>query len=298
MESVVVGRNFTVGERARLFAALVPMFGLTGFGLQNSADYVAEKMGLEPGGALYITLKYGLIDGLLASLPMDAEIGVGTRLAPIGAIFDTYKNISEGKFLEVVGGPSGQITGGLWNAFANTASSLFYGHSSTLTEDVIQILRTPSGVDNVAKAVGIFNNGIYRSKTGTMLEYEMSVGDGITALLGFTPLEVVENYARMDSLFTSEKKFSTFRKEVNRDAAFIFQLMEGDANDIDKALTLMTELHERISFSGFSQSQMQSLRRSTRTALEGNWSKIQANLIEQDKIYGLQAVQNILKGSE
>ena len=298
MEAVVVGRNFTVGERARLFAALVPMFGLTGFGLQTSADYVAEKIGLEPGGALYITLKYGLIDGLLSSLPIDSEIGVGTRLAPIGAIFDTYKNISEGKFLEVVGGPSGQITGGLWNAFANTASSLFYGHSSTLTEDVIQILRTPSGVDNVAKAVGIFNNGIYRSKTGTMLEYEMSVGDGITALLGFTPLEVVENYARMDNLFTSEKKFATFRKEVNRDAAFIFQLMEGDANDIEKALTLMTELHERISFSGFSQSQMQSLRRSTRTSLEGNWSKIQANLIEQEKIYGLQAVQNILKGSE
>jgi hypothetical protein len=298
MEAVVIGRNFTAGERARLFGALVPMFGLTGFGLTNAADYVGEKLGLEPGGALYTTLKYGLIDGMISALPMEAQIGVGTRLAPIGALLDTYKNISEGKFLEVVGGPSGQITTGLWDAFANTASSLFYGHSSTLTEDVIQILRTPSGIDNVAKAMGIFNNGIYRSKTGTMLDYEMSVGDGITALLGFTPLEVVENYSRLDKVFTSDKKFTTFRKEVNKEAEFIFTLMEGDANDVDKAISLMQELHERISFSGFSQSQMQSLRRSARNRMETNWQKIQNNLIVQDKMYALQAARNILKGSE
>ena len=298
MESVIVGRNFTAGERARLFASLVPMFGLTGFGLTNAADYVGEKLGIEPGGALYVTLKYGLIDGMIAALPMEAEIGVGTRLAPIGALLDTYKNLTEGKFLEVAGGPSGQIAGGLWNAFANTASSLFYGHSATLTEDVIQVLRTPSGIDNVAKAYGIFNNGIYRSKTGTMLDYEMSVGDGITALLGFTPLQVVENYSRMDGLFTSDKKFSAFRKEVNKDAEYIFTLMEGDANDVDKAITLMQELHERISFSGFSQSQMSSLRRSTRNRMESSWNKIQRNLITQEKMYALQAARNILKGNE
>jgi hypothetical protein len=298
MEAVVVGRNFTAGERARLFGALVPMFGLTGFGLTNAADYVGEKLGLEPGGALYTTLKYGLIDGMISALPMEAQIGVGTRLAPIGALLDTYKNLSEGKFLEVVGGPSGQITAGLWDAFANTASSLFYGHSTTLTEDAIQVLRTPSGIDNIAKAIGIFNNGIYRSKTGTMLDYEMSIGDGITALLGFTPLEVVENYARLDKVFSSDKKFSTFRKEVNKEAEFIFTLMEGDANDVDKAISLMQELHERISFSGFSQSQMQSLRRSARSRMETNWQKIQDNLITQDKMYALQAARNILKGSE
>ena len=274
------------------------MFGLTGFGFTNAADYVAEKLGFEPGGALYTTLKYGFIDGMIAALPMDAEIGVGTRLAPIGALLDTYKNLTEGKFLEVAGGPSGQIAGGLWNAFANTASSLFYGHSATLTEDVIQVLRTPSGIDNVAKAYGIFNNGIYRSKTGTMLDYEMSIADGITALLGFTPLEVVENYSRMDAMFTSDKKFSAFRKEVNKDAEYIFTLMEGDANDVDKAITLMQELHERISFSGFSQSQMASLRRSARNRMESSWNKIQENLITQDKMYALQAARNILKGSE
>lgn len=297
MEAVTVGRNFTAAERARLATVLVPMFGMTGFGLTNSADYVAEKMGIEPDSSLYIAIKYGAIDAVLAALPGDTEIGVGTRLAPIGAFFDVYKNITEGKFLEVIGGPSGSIAGGLYNSVGSALTTLFTGQTASLTEDVIALLRVPSGIDNVAKAMGIFNNGVYRSKTGIALPYEMSVGDGIVALTGFTPLEVVENYSRKDDMFTSNKKFTDFRKEVNRDAQYIFQLMKGDEKDIEKAIRLMEELHVRITFSGFSQSQMESLRRSARTTLESDWAKIQQNLIDQENLYGLRAFQAITQGS-
>ena len=97
---------------------------------------------------------------------------------------------------------------------------------------------------------------------------------------------------------TSNKKFSDFRKEVNRDAEYIFALMEGDRGDVEKAIQLMQELHERISFSGFSSTQTNQLRRSARSSIEKNWSKIQNNLIEQDKLYALQATRSILKGTE
>lgn len=298
MEAVLVGRDFTAAERTRLFTMMVPFFGMTGFGVTSAADYVGEKLGIAPDSNWYTFIKYGAIDSLLAALPGDTEIGVGGRLAPVGAIMDTYKNISEGKFLEVAFGPSGQIGGGLYTAVTNAAASLFYGQSATLTEDAIKILRTPSGVDNVAKAIGIFNNGIYRSKTGTALPYEMSVGDGITALTGFTPLEVVEHYSRTTDLFASDKKFGDFRKEVNKDAEYIFSLLEnGKADDTQTAIQLMEELHERISFSGFSISQMNSLRRSARTKLESSWSKIQDNLIKNDNLYGLEASKAILQGN-
>jgi hypothetical protein len=126
----------------------------------------------------------------------------------------------------------------------------------------------------------------------------MSVGDGITALTGFTPLEVVEHYSRTTDLFASDKKFGDFRKEVNKDAEYIFSLLEnGNAEDTQTAIQLMEELHERISFSGFSISQMNSLRRSARTKLESSWSKIQDNLIKNDNLYGLQAAQAILQGN-
>ena len=74
--------------------------------------------------------------------------------------------------------------------------------------------------------------------------------------------------------------------------------MTGDRSDIDKAIQLMTELHERIALSGFSSSDMTTLRKSTGNSLEKSWSKIQTNLIEQDKLYALRAAQSILKGVE
>ncbi len=298
MEQIFVGRNFTKAERARLFVALAPMYGLTGFGMTSAADYLAEKMGLAPDGSLYIALKYGMLDALVDVLPGDVEIGLGQRLAPVGAITDTYKKIFEEATITALGGPSGEIVGGISSAVLDSLSSLRHGHTATLTDDVVKILRQPSGLDNIAKAIGIFNNGVYRSKNGISLESEMSVGDGIVALTGFTPLEVVENYGRLGSIYNSNRKFTDFRKEVNRDAERIFDLMRGDRADVERAITLMNELHERISFSGFSASQTASLRRSATQSLEKNWQKIQNNLIEQDKLYALQATRSILKGTE
>ena len=298
MESIFVGRNFSKAERARLFVALAPMYGLTGFGLTNAADYVGEKLGIAPDSDLYITMKYGMLDGLVATLGGDVEIGLGQRLAPVGALTDTYKKIFQEETITALGGPSGEIAGGVFSAAWGAITALVHGQTATLTEESIKLLRQPSGLDNIAKAYGIFNNGVYRSKNGIELESEMTVGDGIVALTGFTPLEVVENYTRLNKIYTSGKKFSTFRKEVNRDAERIFTLMEGDRGDVDLAIQLMTELHERIAFSGFSASQMASLRKSTGTSLEKSWQKIQNNLIEQDKLYALQAARSILKGTE
>jgi hypothetical protein len=295
-EAVFVGRNFTKGERARLAAILLPFYGLAGFGASSAADYIAEKTGLvEPGSAFYIGIKNGVLDGLFAALGTD--ISVGQRLAPAGAFFDVYKNLTEGKFLEVIGGPSGEIARGLYESVMSAASSLRTGQTASLTEDVIQILRTPSGVDNVAKAIGIFNNGIYRSKTGVALPFEMTVSEGVTALLGFAPQRVTEFYNRKSDMFTDAKKLGTFRKDVNRDAERIFQLLEGDTNDIDQAIRLFEELNVRITFSGFSQTDQLSLRKSATSKLESEWFKLQDHLIRQDNMYGLQAMQSIFNGS-
>jgi hypothetical protein len=295
-EAVFVGRNFTKWERVRLASILLPFYGLSGFGAASAADYIAEKTGLiEPGGALYMGLKNGVLDGVFSALGVD--LSVGQRLAPAGAFFDLAKNISEGKFLEVIGGPSGEITRGAYESVLSALTALRTGQTASLTEDVIQILRTPSGIDNVAKAIGIFNNGIYRSKTGVALPFEMTVSEGVTALLGFAPQRVTEFYNRKSDMFTDTKKLGTFRKEVNRDAERIFQLLEGDSNDIDQAIRLFEELNVRITFSGFSLTDQLSLRKSATSKLESEWLKLQDHLIRQDNMYGLQAMQSIFQGS-
>jgi hypothetical protein len=98
-------------------------------------------------------------------------------------------------------------------------------------------------------------------------------------------------------MFTDAKKLGTFRKDVNRDAERIFQLLKGDNNDIDQAIRLMEELQVRITFSGFSQTQMASLRKSATSKLESDWLKIQEHLINQDNLYGLRAAESIFQGS-
>ena len=298
MEQIFVGRNFTKAERARLFTVLMPMYGLTGFGLEKAADYVGEKLGIAPDGNLYIGLKYGMIDGLVAELGGDVEVGFGQRLAPVGAITDTYKKIFQEDVASAALGPSGEILGGITSAVYSGITALLHGQTATATDDAMKLLRQPSGLDNIAKAIGIWKNGIYRSKNGIQLESEMTIGDALMSLGGFTPLEIVENYSRLNTKYTSGKKFNKFRKEVNRDAERIFSLMTGNTEDIDKAIQLMTELHERISFSPFSSNDQAILRKSTGNSLEKNWSKIQNNLIEQDKLYALRAAQSILKGVE
>lgn len=295
-EAVFVGRGLSAAERRRLATVLIPFYGLSGFGAGVTADYLAEKFDLEPGGSAYTALKSGVMDGLFAEANIPVKLG--ERLAPVGAFLDVYKNLTEGQFLTVVGGPSGEITQGLFNATANALTSLFTGQTYTLTEDAIQVLRTPSGIDNVFKAVGIFNNGIYRSKKGIAVPFEMTTSEGIAALMGFTPDRVVEFYNRKTDLFNDTKALADFRKDVNRDAEFIFSLLKGDAKDIERAIGLARELEIRISFSGFSQTQMASLRKSAQTMSESDWVRIQENLIAQDNLYGLRAANEIFEGNK
>jgi hypothetical protein len=125
----------------------------------------------------------------------------------------------------------------------------------------------------------------------------MTVSEGVTALLGFAPQRVTEFYNRKTDMFADTKKLGTFRKDVNRDAERIFQLLEGDTNDIDQAIRLFEELNVRITFSGFSQTDQLSLRKSATSKLESEWFKLQDHLIRQDNMYGLQAMQSIFNGS-
>jgi len=173
MEAVVLGRGFTKTERTRMAAALFPMYGMTGMGLESASDWATEAFGVEDPET-YIAMKYGVIDWLVAEFT-PIETAVASRLAPITAFTDLYDKVigGEASFLEMLGGPSGQITSGILTQFWATMSELYNGHTVSLTQDALNILRQPSGLDNIAKGWGILNNGIYRSKTGSTLPTEL-----------------------------------------------------------------------------------------------------------------------------
>jgi len=295
-EAVFVGRNLTKMERFRLFSILGPMYGLAGFGFQNSADYIGEKLGWEPGSSAYIGLKYGFLDAMSHAMAgPEGAIALGQRLAPIGAFVDTYKKIFEEETYSALGGPSGEITIGIVGAFFDAFDNLRNGHTVAMTEDLVKVLRQPSALNNYAKAIGIFNNGQYRSKSGIAVGPEMGTSQAIIAAAGFNPLQVQEFYNAKTKLFNSQREFSAFRKEVNTDAENAFRLI--DAGD-PRGLELLNEIHAKIATSGFSFRDQMSLRRSASSRLESEWIRIQQKLLRQDRIYLLRALEKTLYPKE
>ena len=270
-----------------MFAILVPFYGTAGFGMTSAADAIADYLGVEPDSNSFTFLKWGMIDGITDLLLEDTNGKVGTglagRLAPVGAIVETYRKIKEGQFLEVVGGPSGSIAGGIGDAFLEAYASFRDNRGTMLTDDVIKILRQPSGIDNVAKAYGIFNNGIYRSKNGITIPGEMGTTEGVLQLMGIGSLKQAEWYDAKNQMFTSKKKLTNFRKDVNRKTEYAFDLLQGDTADKEKAFKLFNELKVLIDMSGFSPEIQQSLRKSINRRLDDQFTTTYEQLLRQDQ---------------
>ena len=294
MESVFVGRGLSKGERFRLFLALAPFYGLAGFGLQNSAEYIAEALDVPPDSALVTGLKYGMLDAMSEVLLGTGEgIGFGQRLAPIGAFLDTYKKIVDEGTLTTLGGPSGEIVGGIASAFLDTLGDLWSGNSVMLTEDLIKVLRQPSGIDNFAKGIGAFNNGYYRSKNGVVAPGTMGTSESIALLFGFTPLSTVDWYNSKNSVNANNKALASFRKELKRDADYAYSILKSDPQ---RATQLMKEIHAKIATSGFSFRERLSLGRSVVIQQGDQMHQMFKDLFLNDRSYQAQALSARVRG--
>lgn len=264
-EAVFVGRNFTPGERLRLFGILAPMYGLTGFGFGNSASYVAEKIGIKPDSSWYVALKSGMIDGLADWV--GAPVSVGSRLAPVGAVKDVWDKIFEDSTIEALGGPSVEIVGGGVRALFEALGSLATGSDVSFTEDMMRVIRTPSAIDNMAKAVGIYNYGVYQSKSGkvaiTSRDNPMGVEEMIVTLFGFTPAQVEAGREAQMKKGKYNGDLSAFRKEVNREADVALGMVRSeDPKRRDRGIEMLREINAKIALSPFSYADQMSLRRS------------------------------------
>jgi hypothetical protein len=246
-EQVFVGRDLTKMERARLGFMLLPFYGMTGLGLGWAADQTAEFFGWDPESdvdqAKYITLKYGFLDGFLNYFtPFD--VALGERLAPIQSVFDIYDKFTEENVASALGGPTGNIIWTGAESMFNLVSNLKNGYTTTLTEDTMRALRTFSGVNNVAKAVGILQDEMYRNRKGLRVPVEMDATDALISFLGFTPIEVVELYGRIGQsidLRADQKKLEKQFRERSDLAWSIY------ANDPERASQILQESRDVIS---------------------------------------------------
>lgn len=98
----------------------------------------------------------------------------------------------------------------MFDALADLAN----GRTALMTEDLIKVIRQPSGLNNPAKFLGIINNGMYRSKSGVSVGDEMGIGQALMSLSGFTPGSVQEIYERKGQVYSDKNLLVSLEKKL------------------------------------------------------------------------------------
>ena len=302
MEALFVGKGLSGAERARLGIFMALTGGVSGtvigdrmFGL---SDKIGESVGADPEGVAFTAIKYGVIDGVLSWAMSglsgtDVRTAFGTRIAPLTAFEDIYDKMvgnTPDSTIGVLAGPSGEMAGSTLTALWNVASNVYSGRDISATDDIMRVLRQPSGVDAWVKAVGIWNHGMYRSKTGTTVPIEMGGMDGLMAAMGVTNFKVAEFYDRRTMAFRETKHLKSFTKEVQNDfRRAIFEMK----TDPSSGLQRMREIEAKIQISGFSPSDKMALRRAMKADTTNDLFTMSLELLRKENPYGAKVVEGL-----
>lgn len=300
MEAIAFGnKGLSRGERARLFLTLGPLFGTTGLGFANASDYFAESLGVKPDSGANVAIRYGLIDWVVGQTT-GIDTAMASRLAPADAFVDLYGKIlgDDKSFREVTLGPSGAIAGGALEAFGKVMVDAWHLRPVSLSEDAVKLLRQPSGIDSIAKAYGVYNNGYYQSKTGTYFPEPLKPSDIVQILMGFTPLEVVEFQQRRTQVYNGSKDFRAFSNEMNKKAEEAFMMIEhGGPDETTRGLQMLKEINSQVKLSGFSKVQMSEIIRRIWLKDPNKAVNTMRELMKQDSIYAARRLNQIMQES-
>jgi hypothetical protein len=250
MMNIVVGRNFTAGERIGMFAVMGPMLGLTGLGLGKSAGYVTEKLGYDPQDPetvkMFNRIKYGAIDALLSNL-LDTETAYATRIAPADQLVDTYRKLFDDEFMTVIAGPSGEITRDMYQVAVTAFGYMFKGQGSLAREDLTQLLRNLSTVDKVVKIKELIETGNYRSRTRKLSVGGLGLKDALAVGMGATPAPVQNFYDLNEMIYKENKVVRDFEKRMRAKSDYAIRLLtDGSKDDMLKGKKLFEEVNDEL----------------------------------------------------
>ena len=249
MQSVFVGTNLTIRERLAFFAVYGPALGLTGLGVGESADWIAEQMNeqfgegtIEADRPSFRLIKDGVFDALIQWIGQDAFNldyrdlpALSKRLSVVQGLGDYWKSVTEGKFAEVIGGPSGGIAYDIIKDFAEISIAAYDDRPVELTDKFVKTLSNIKGVDNFRKAHIIANVGRQTSRaTGRMVPGELSVTAAIVALTGFSNRLAQDFYAEREFFIADAQEIKAYRSHFEEQARNIDVLMRSTSEEDNK----------------------------------------------------------------
>jgi|9_EtaG_2_1085328.scaffolds.fasta_scaffold00728_4 hypothetical protein len=250
MENIVVGREFTQGERFRMALILGPAWGLTGIGMGKSTGYVVEKLGYNPSEpeALekFNQLKYGFFDQLLG-WGFGTDTAYAERAAPLGQVKDTLRKLKEESLMTTLLGPSGEIFGDMKSAVTNAIMSMIGGRPESVREDLTSLVRNITTVDKAVKIVELIETGNYKGRTRKQVVSNLDKGDAAAVLFGATPAPVQNYYDFNEMVFEENAEVKKLTSRLEQKARLATDLLtNGDEGDIVRGDKLWIEISEEL----------------------------------------------------
>ena len=260
VDNVLIGRDLTKAERARMVGVNTVLFGTRGMGFSPKMTAALVAFGQDPedenSTAVLNAVKFGLFDMLL-SQGVGEDVSLGSRIAPMGGLVQQYSDIfGEDPLYSAVGGPSVQIGVDSFKALKATIQTISGGHNQVAAEEFKVLMRNVKSVDIYAKVVELIETGEYRSKRRGLAGEFDEVGLGLTAAIigGATPMKVLNHYDAKDISYKEDAKFKDARRRIDTWASKGLDLIStGEPDKIKEGRELYNDAMNLIEDGGFSQ---------------------------------------------
>ena len=271
VDNLLIGRDLTGAERARMAAFNTLAFGLRGMGGTPRMMAGLTALGVDPEDPNAVEtlnlVKFGLFDKALSEL-VGVDVSLGSRIGPLSGIIQQYADsFGNDPLLATVTGPSGQIISDSLKAVRGLTGALVGGQYSIAYQEFVQLTRGVKSVDMVAKVVELIQTGEYRSKrrgvSGEFAEEEVTLGLVASIMGGATPMRVLNHYDTKDISYGDDAKFRTESARIRRFGDQAIELIAtGDEGKIAEGQALYADALSLIEDGGFSYENQQRLYRS------------------------------------
>ena len=200
MEQLMTGKVLTGAERFRLGAAQTFMWGLSGVGLGWAVDkyLLDEELINSMNRDMYTMLRYGAAD-FTVGMTTGSRTAFAERLAFPDAIFEMLEDVTEGKFWEVISGPSGSIGTSVVGDVISALGHAIHGRYIMAEQDFVALGKNITAVSRLSQAYHLASMNKYFSRRGSEVADTFDSVDAMWKLMG-APLQDVE--------FTYERLFT------------------------------------------------------------------------------------------
>lgn len=206
----------TTKQKLKFGLTQVAFFGVVAI---PGGGYLLDKYNREYGTEFtesdFYTLRHGLIDNAIRYLT-GVETEIGTRLAWGEGLFQTIGDLQDKTILETASGPIGDTAVDVMDVVNRFVFNLQTGGISAIgTDEIVDVFRLLKSGNMAYNAWMAFKYETYRTRTGGVMDDQVSTGEAIALALG-VPLNKVNEYWRETEARQNDvEDYKSVAKKIN-----------------------------------------------------------------------------------